>query len=144
MIFLDTGFLFALLVDDDVNHKRVCEVFEPYGERPLEDLILTTNHVVAETVTLLRKRGHPDPAVRHRLAVAAGEQLFAGTFGSIHQATAEEERTALELLAKQVDKDYSFVDCLSFVVMERLGIREALAVDADFTHRFTARPGPRS
>ncbi len=34
------------------------------------------------------------------------------------------------------------VDCLSFVVMERLGIREALAVDEDFTHRFNARPGP--
>jgi predicted nucleic acid-binding protein len=34
------------------------------------------------------------------------------------------------------------VDCLSFVVMEKLGIDEALAVDSDFTHRFTARPGP--
>jgi predicted nucleic acid-binding protein len=35
------------------------------------------------------------------------------------------------------------VDCLSFVVMEKLGIREALAVDSDFTHRFIARPGPK-
>ena len=35
-----------------------------------------------------------------------------------------------------------FVDCVSFVVMEKLGIREALAVDEDFTHRFIARPGP--
>lgn len=26
--------------------------------------------------------------------------------------------------------------------MEALGIREALAVDSDFTHRFVARPGP--
>jgi hypothetical protein len=26
--------------------------------------------------------------------------------------------------------------------MERLGIREALAVDWDFTHRFVALPGP--
>jgi len=26
--------------------------------------------------------------------------------------------------------------------MEKLAIREALAVDADFTHRFIARPGP--
>jgi predicted DNA-binding antitoxin AbrB/MazE fold protein len=30
----------------------------------------------------------------------------------------------------------------AFIVMERLGIREALAVDSDFTHRFIARPGP--
>jgi predicted nucleic acid-binding protein len=34
------------------------------------------------------------------------------------------------------------VDCLSFVVMEKLGISEALAVDDDFTHHFVARPGP--
>ena len=27
--------------------------------------------------------------------------------------------------------------------MEKLGIREALAVDSDFTHRFIARPGPK-
>jgi predicted nucleic acid-binding protein len=33
------------------------------------------------------------------------------------------------------------VDCLSFVVMEKLGIREAL--DSDFTHRFIARPDPK-
>ena len=26
--------------------------------------------------------------------------------------------------------------------MEKLGIREALAVDSDFMHRFVARPGP--
>jgi len=27
--------------------------------------------------------------------------------------------------------------------MEKLGIREALAVDSDFTHRFIARPGSK-
>jgi len=29
-----------------------------------------------------------------------------------------------------------------FVIMDRLGIREALAVDGDFAHRFVALPGP--
>jgi predicted nucleic acid-binding protein len=33
--------------------------------------------------------------------------------------------------------------CLSFVVMEKLAISEALTLDAHFTHRFAARPGPR-
>lgn len=36
------------------------------------------------------------------------------------------------------------LDCLSFVVMEQNGIREALPVDSDFTHCFAARPGPKS
>ncbi len=142
MIFLDTGFLFALVYADDVNHARVRQVFESHRDRPLADFVLTTNHVVAETVTLLRTKAGTDPRARHALAVEIGQQLLAGTFGQVHHATAEEERAALAYLAKHQDKDYSFVDCLSFVVMERLGIREAFAVDRDFTHRFVALPGP--
>ena len=142
MIFLDTGFLFALFVEGDLHHERVQEVFKAYRGRRLDELLVTTNHVVGETVTLLRRRGHPDPRIRHELAVSVGEQLFGGTLGRVHQATEEEERAALGFLKKHWDQDYSFVDCLSFVVMERLSIREAWAVDRDFTHRFTARPGP--
>lgn len=142
MIFLDTGFLFALVYADDVNHARVRDVIESYRGRPLKDLLVTTNHVVAETVTLLRKRAGADPRARHALAVDVGQQLLGGVFGKVHRATAEEEHAALDYLARHQDKDYSFVDCLSFVVMEKLGIREAWATDSDFTHRFTAVPGP--
>jgi predicted nucleic acid-binding protein len=42
-----------------------------------------------------------------------------------------------------LDTGYSFVDCLSFVVMDKLGIREALSVDEDFKHRFIVYPGPK-
>lgn len=78
----------------------------------------------------------------HDVAVRVGRQLFAGAFGRIHHASPEEEQASFEYLAKHRDKQYSFVDCLSFVVMENLGIREAFAVDSDFTHRFVALPGP--
>jgi uncharacterized protein len=143
VIFLDTGFLFAYMSEEDENHERVCQVMESYRGSRLSDLLLTTNHVVAEIITLLRARGHRDPGMSHDLAVRVGEQIFAGLFGRIHQATAEEEREAFAYLTKHRDKRYSFVDCLSFVVMDKLGIQEALAVDRDFTHRFVARPGPR-
>ncbi len=53
-----------------------------------------------------------------------------------------DEEKAIGLVRSQTDKTYSLCDALSFVVMEQNGIREALAVDSDFTHRFTARPGP--
>ena len=49
---------------------------------------------------------------------------------------------AFAYLQKHDDKEYSAVDCLSFVVMESLGIVEALAFDADFGHRFVMRPAP--
>lgn len=142
MILVDTSFLFALFAEDDANHVRVREVMDRYRGRDLHDLALVTNHVIAETITLLRSGVHRDADVSHRVAVAVGRQLFAGVIGRLHQVSAEEEREAFEYLVKHRDKHYSFVDCVSFVVMERLGIREALTVDADFTHRFVALPGP--
>ena len=144
MIFLDTGFLFALFYADDVHHARVREVLERYRGRSLADFVITTNHVVAETITLLRKKAGADPRARHTLAVRVGQQLLAEVFGQVHHATVDEELAAFAYLARHQDKDYSFVDCLSFVIMERLGIREAFTVDGDFTHRFVALPGPLS
>jgi predicted nucleic acid-binding protein len=60
LIFLDTGFLFALFDQDDANHVRVREVVERERGKRLSDLVVTTNHVVGETLTLARTRGVQD------------------------------------------------------------------------------------
>jgi predicted nucleic acid-binding protein len=133
--FLDTGFLFALVSERDAHHARVVEVFNTFKGLRLADHLLTTNHVIAETITLTLKIGHGK-------AVTLGEQLYAEKLAGIHWATPDEERAAFAYFKRHQDHTYSFVDCLSFVVMEKVGIREALAVDSDFTHRFIARPGP--
>ena len=97
---------------------------------------MTTNHVVAETITLVRRIVHDE-------ATKVGDRLYNEALARVHWATPDEERAAFAWFKRHRDQTYSFVDCLSFVVMEKLGIREALAVDSDFTHRFIARPGPK-
>ena len=144
MIFLDTGFIFALACRHDASHQRVRVVMEAYAERDLASLLLTTNHVVEETITLLRSRGHHDVSSAHDLAMRIGQRLFAGELARVHQASADEERVAFAYMGRYRDKRYSLTDCLSFVIMDAYGITEALSVDEDFTHRFTARPGPPS
>lgn len=135
MIFLDTGFLHAIFSKHDQHHQRVLDVLKAYEGRRLSDLLLTTNHVIAETLTLSRKLGHA-------LAVNIGQQLYGGRLARVHWATPEEEHAAFAYFSKYKDKYYSFVDCLSFVVMEKLGLEVAWSVDDDFNHRFTALPGP--
>lgn len=135
MTFLDTGFLFALLSELDAHHGRVVEVFNTFKGLRLADHLLTSNHVLAETITLTLKIGHGK-------AVALWRATLRGKLARIHWATPDEERAAFAYFKRHQDQTYSFVDCLSFVVMEKVGIREALAVDYDFTHRFIARPGP--
>jgi len=136
MIFVDTSFFVALLDPRDKNHTRAVEAFEAFQGRRLKDLLLTTNNVVLETITVTRYEAG------HRLAVRAGEMLYGESLARLQRTTAEDEATAFAYLKKHEDKEYSTVDCLSFVVMEKLGIREALAFDSDFGHRFVMRPGP--
>jgi hypothetical protein len=138
VIFVDTSFFVALLDPRDKNHARAKAAFEEFAGRRLSDELLTSNNVVLETITVARYEAG------HRLAVRAGEMLYAEKLARLHRTTAEEEAAAFEYLKKYADKEYSAVDCLSFVVMEKLGIREALAFDSDFGHRFVIRPGPRS
>ena len=46
--------------------------------------------------------------------------------------SAEYSADAIRLFAARSDKDWSLTDCLSFVVMERKRIREALTADNHF------------
>jgi len=137
VIYVDTSFFFPLLSAHDPDHARVREVFATLRGQRLNAVLLTTNHVVAETITLARMKAD------HALAVGAGQYLYSEKIARIHWTAPDEERAAFAYLKKHQDKEYSMVDCVSFVIMDKLGITEALAVDADFTHRFVARPGPR-
>jgi predicted nucleic acid-binding protein len=78
----------------------------------LADTLLTTNHVVAETITLARKIGHPE-------AATLGESLYAEKLARIHWATPDEERAAFDYFKQHRDQTYSVTDCLSLVVMEK-------------------------
>ena len=137
MIFVDTSFLYPLFSANDPDHRRVAEVLESYRDRRARDLFVTSNHVVAETMTLIRMT----PPRSHTAAVRAADNLYAETLGRVHWASMGEERAAFAYFKQHQDKEYSFVDCLSFVLMDKLGIHEALAVDSDFTHRFHRAPG---
>lgn len=47
-----------------------------------------------------------------------------------------------DLFQARGDKSYSFTDCTSFALMRRLGLEEAVALDADFRREgFRVLPG---
>ena len=121
MWFVDTSYWVALRLRRDANHEVAVRLWTP-GEP-----ILTTNHVVGETWTFLRRRdGHPS-AVAFLDAVASAAWL---TVVHVEDAT---ERDALAWLHRHDERVYSFVDATSFAVMRRERLREALAFDGDFS-----------
>jgi predicted nucleic acid-binding protein len=136
VIFVDTSFFAALLLPKDANHRRAAQAVEELGQVWLSDILLTTNNVILETITVARYEGN------HKTAVRAAELLYGGTMARLYRTTAEDEAEAITYLRRHDDKEYSAVDCVSFVVMLKHSITEALAFDDDFSHRFVMRPGP--
>lgn len=131
-VFVDSGGFFALLVPEDHNHQSATNLFSRATAE--EWRLTTTNAVLFETYALLVNR------VRNGRELALGllDDIQAGG-SSIERVKKRDESAALNLLRGHKDKTYSFVDALSFVVMERIGIKEALAYDRHFREygRFT-------
>ena len=94
MIFVDTSFFVALLDPRDKNHTRAVEALESFQNRRLKDLLLTTNNVVLETITVARYEAG------HALAVKAGEMLYGERLARLHRTSAEEEAAAFAYLRK--------------------------------------------
>jgi len=88
--------------------------------------VVTTNHVVGETWTLLRRRSGHAAAVGflHRLRALPATEIV-----NVDETT---EAEAWRRLRSHAEREYSSVDATSFAVMRRRRIREALAFDGDF------------
>ena len=89
-------------------------------------ILVTTDYVLNETLTLIRSRLGLSAAVRWWAQIDASYRL---QWEWIGPARAEQAR---RLFFATGDEDLSFTDCTSFVVMEELRLRRALTTDRNF------------
>lgn len=123
MIFVDTGFLVAIVDGGDRLHAASRRLATELQGRPL----VTTDAVFSEFLAAFCGRG---PHLRRTaVQILAGLRKRAGV--EVVQASAWFDR-GLELFERRPDKGYSHVDCVSFCVMRERGIRESLAHDEHF------------
>jgi predicted nucleic acid-binding protein len=124
-IFVDTGAWFATQVVNDAHHKTAAGALR--GLLALPVVLVTTNHVVGETYTLLRvTRGYD--ACRRFLESLEQTKRLERIFVS-----QDLERRAFAILDRYSDHDFSFVDATSFAAMRAERIRHALAFDSHFS-----------
>lgn len=121
-IFVDTGFFYALIDQKDINHPKA-KNFLKNNRFPL----VTTNFVFDELLTIVRYD------FGHAQAVKLGEKLRASKLCSIFCINRDDEEKAWEVFCKYSDQDFSYTDCTSFAVMNRLNTKEV----ASFDHHFT-------
>ena len=134
-VFVDTGGFVGLLVAEDECHERASALFESAARDRW--VLVTTNAVVVETYSVLLARSKSG----RRTAVTFLDALEADRSKGlrVERVRAADEERAISLVRSHEDKAYSLCDALSFVVMERLEIPEAIAFDRHFREygRFT-------
>ncbi len=123
-VFFDTAGFLALWDASDEHHSRAVAL-QARLIRQARGFV-TTDYVLDESVTLLR--------IRHSHAAAAD---FLDTMERTRRVRVEwtgTERFAevSAFFRKHEDKEWSFTDCLSFVVMREARIRDAFTTDHHF------------
>ncbi len=126
-VLVDTGAWYALADTSDRHHEEARGFYtQTAGTTPL----LTTDLIIAETCALLHAHlGRPAAlafwgALREaRIPVLAPDPV--------------DLEAAWRIAHAFPDQSFSFVDCATFALMERLGITHAFAFDAHFlVYRF--------
>jgi predicted nucleic acid-binding protein len=119
-LFVDTSAWYAAADSDDVSNARAREILSA-GEA-----LVTTDHVLVETWTLLRWR-------IHREAAEAFWRGLRGGAAGLEIVGPADLQAAWTLGQAFPDQDFSLVDRTSFAVMERLGLERAASFDDDFS-----------
>jgi predicted nucleic acid-binding protein len=91
--------------------------------------LITTNYVITELVALLTNRRR----VPRSQIVTCIDTLKTWVHVLITHIDPNLDADAWALLKTRQDKDWSLVDCASFVIMRQQGLLEALTTDHHFT-----------
>lgn len=123
MIFVDTSFWVAFRNRRDGRHREAVTQLE---DRP-DAALVTSNHVLGETWTYLRRRLGHGAAVGFLDAVERSQRV------RVIRIEEAQEQAAWRWLRQHDEREYSFVDATSFALMRTHRAREALAFDGDFS-----------
>ncbi|MBF0548660.1 MAG: type II toxin-antitoxin system VapC family toxin [Candidatus Riflebacteria bacterium] len=120
-LFVDTAFIIALLNAKDSYHSIACKLSAKYETQPL----IVTDAVLLEIGNALAKGFKQE-------AIDVIEQFIASEDVEIVNLSQELFKKAFQLFKKHSDKDWSLVDCCSFVVMKENHLTQALTCDKHF------------
>jgi len=119
--FVDTSYLIALVRTRDTHHARAMSWLAG-----IKSNFLTTEYVLVVFIDAMSQ-----PPIRQR-AVATVRALRGDDQVHIAPDSTALLDEGLEFSARHADKRWSLTDCISFVVMRREGIRDALTRDHHF------------
>ena len=135
-LFIDTGAWIALNNKKDKYHTNAVKANKDFLDKGY--FYITSDYILDETYTLLRSDVGHKRAVEFGKEVKSLKETDKIRIVYINQDILDK---AWEIFEKYSDKDFSFTDCTSFIVMETVEINEALSFDKHFEqYGFTRLP----
>jgi uncharacterized protein len=125
-LFADTAGWGHLLDQTQNHHSLAASLYRQARQQGRK--LITTNYILVELVALLTS---PLRIPRSNI-IALIESLKASPYVEIIHIDASLDAEAWQLLRQRQDKDWSLVDCSSFVVMRQRNMLEALTTDHHF------------
>jgi predicted nucleic acid-binding protein len=119
-VFLDTSYYIAILYPHDRWHLRAVRALNASDE------VFTSSLVINETVSLMQARGNFSAAVEFLRETRTHPSVQIVHVDPVIQSE------AWDMFARWGSAGANAVDCTSFAVMRRFGIRKALSFDAHF------------
>ncbi|PXF60537.1 MAG: PIN domain-containing protein [Candidatus Methanogaster sp.] len=121
VIFIDTGYILALINTSDEYHERASAITsEIVGRFVITEAVLTE---IGNTLSRLRWRS---------TSVATIEDLRSDPDIEVVSISPELFDRAVKLYSSRRDKEWGLTDCISFVVMQGMEIVDALTTDDHF------------
>lgn len=115
------------LIDPTENFHALAA--QLYGARRRQGFVaFTTNYVISELVALLTS----PLRIPRQTIIAFVEGLRSSPYVEIVHVDETLDAAAWQLLKARADKNWSPVDCASFVLMQQRGVTEALTADHHF------------
>jgi predicted nucleic acid-binding protein len=120
--FVDTSAFYAVLDKSDVNHDKAANIWRELLATDV--LLITTNYVIIECFALMH----------HRLGKNA-TRVFQDDIlplTSIQWVGENDHLLGVSAFLTASRRKLSLVDCVSFVIMRELGLKEVFCFDKDF------------
>ncbi|MCI0489159.1 MAG: type II toxin-antitoxin system VapC family toxin [Blastocatellia bacterium] len=123
-VFLDTSYAIALSSSKDEHHEKALALADELEAD--ETKLITTRAVILEIGNALSKQRYREDAVRLLESLEQDHKV------EIIPISEELYERGFKLYRDRPDKAWGITDCISFVVMQERGLREALTTDEDF------------
>ena len=124
MLFIDTGAFIGKYLTQDQHHKDAQDKWQQIEKEKRR--CLTSNFVLDETFTLLGRWTNA------KFAAEKANIIYSSKMIEILRPEHSDELAAIELLQKFADQKISYTDCISFVLMKRMKIKQAFSFDRHF------------